>query len=153
LSSAGGSQSGVTPGSVKVLMLIEAGIIGFLLYWVASEYTYSAIFRTYFNEILLDHLTTYGIELGVGGIALTASVVAIVMYKNIRSVKRRLETLAVPKVKGVVEKAISGVPSTMASSSLGIVQTVSQSRVPATAQPATAIVPVPEKNEPKSQSS
>ena len=138
----------VTPGSVKVLMLVEAGIIGFLSYWVASEYTYNAFFRSYADQIVFNHITTYSAVLGLG-IGLSGSAVAAMLYRNLQNAKRRLETVVAPKIRGAVDKIIPSLPSADA-----IVQQVVPYR-PVVSDPqnqsatsgVTAIVLVPHKNE------
>lgn len=154
MSSARSVQKAVTPGSVKVLMLVEAGIIGFLAFWVASEYTYSVYFRMYADQILISHITTYSAVLGLG-IGLAGSVAAAMLYKNMRLAKHRLETVAVPKIRGAVEKVLANLPSadvqppSRAVTEPAVTQPASQPVSP----PVTAIVPIPESNEQKKQSS
>ncbi len=103
-------QKSVTPESVKALMIIEAGIVGFLSYWIYSEYQYNVYFRQYIETTILQHLTTYTIILGLG-IGLAGSAVAATLYRNLQHAKTRLETIAVPKIKGTVEKIIASIPT------------------------------------------
>jgi hypothetical protein len=144
-------QKAVTPGSVKVLMLVEAGIIGFLSYWVMSEYAYNAYFRGYADEILFSHVTTYTAVLGLG-IGLAGSAVAATLYKSLRRAKVRLETVAAPRIRGAVEKVLSSLPTTEAHSA--IIKSASDLPKPEKSEssPVAAIVPVPESKEPKKAS-
>lgn len=100
----------ITPGSVKMLMLVEAGIIWFLTYWVLSEYDYNAYFRAYANDAILSHITTYSAVLGLG-IGLAGSATAAILYTNLQRAKRRLETIATPRIRGAVKKAMSSLPT------------------------------------------
>ncbi len=120
-------QKAVTPSSVKILMIVEAGIIGFLCYWVLNEYTYNAYFRVYADQVLLSHVTTYSAILGLG-IGLAGSAAAAVLYKNLQHAKYRLETVVAPKIRGAVDKVMPGVPGVDAPSptSLGMVPNASE---------------------------
>ena len=135
-------QKAVTPGAVKVLMLVEAGIIGFLVYWLLNEYVYNAYFHSFVDQSLLGHLTTYTPILGLG-IGLAGSLIAATVYRNLRAAKRRLETIAMPKIRGAVDKILSGLPvidelSTGPRREPG----GSQTTVTPTVSKVTAIVPV-----------
>ena len=138
----------VTPGSVKVLMLVEAGIIGFLSYWVLSEYAYNAFFRSYADQILFNHITTYSAVLGLG-IGLSGSAVAAMLYRNLQQAKRRLETVMVPKIRGAVDKILPSMPivDTIAKQAVPPEPVVSNSQNQSPMSPVTAIVPVLQKNE------
>lgn len=103
-------QKAVTPESVKALMIIEAGIVGFLSYWIYREYQYNIYFKQYFDSIILQNLTTYTIVLGLG-IGLAGSAFAATLYRNLQHAKTRLETVAAPKIKGTVEKIITSLPT------------------------------------------
>jgi hypothetical protein len=109
LSPAVNARKAVTPGSVKVLMLVEAGIIGFLSFWVMSEYMYNAYFRSYADQILLDHVTTLtaivGLAIGVAG-----SAVAVTFYKNLQNTRLGLENVGSPRIRGAVEKVVPTSP-------------------------------------------
>jgi hypothetical protein len=149
LSPARSSQKAITPGSVKVLMLVEAGIIGFLSFWVMSEYAYNAYFREYADQVLLNHVTTYTAILGLG-IGLAGSAVAATLYKSLQHAKQRLETVAAPRIRGAVEKVISNLPGTEAHSANIAAE---PSPLPQSeSSTLTAIVPVPETSELKKQS-
>jgi len=127
----------VTPGSVKVLMIVEAIAIAFFSFWIANEYTYNAYFRGYVSDAFLAHLTTFTIALGLG-IGLAGTAVAATLLKTMREAKVKLETVA-PKIKGSVEKILSGIPVVEAK------PTVSQTGPSAQAameHTTTAIVPV-----------
>jgi hypothetical protein len=100
----------VTPGSVKVLMLVEAGVIGFLGFWLANEYFYNAYFRTYLGLAWIGNAAAYSSIIGVA-IGLAGSAVAATLYRNLRNAKRRLETIATPRIKGAVDKLLSGLPT------------------------------------------
>jgi hypothetical protein len=154
LSPARSPRKAITPSSVKVLMLIEAGIIGFLSYWVLNEYTYNVYFRLYADQIFLSHVTTYTALLGLG-IGLTGSAVAAMFYKNLRDAKIRLESVAVPKIRGAVEKVLSNIPITDSHVTSGaatdqkppVTETSSQS------ERATATVPMEKLEETERQTS
>lgn len=141
-------MKGITPGSVKVLMLVEAGIIGFLSYWVLSEYVYNAFFRSYADQILTNHVTTYSAVLGLG-IGLAGSATAAVLYKNLQSAKRRLETVVTPKFRGAVNKLKPTIPSAEASPTTGLAVESSASANSTQVSQVTAIVPVPAVKEQK----
>src|SRR5438046_9962020 len=79
LSTAKGPREAVTPYSVKVLMLVEAGVILFLTYWLMSEYTHYIFFRSYADQILLDPMTVY-IALLVMGVGSTDRTVVVLLY-------------------------------------------------------------------------
>src|SRR5713226_9722492 len=103
-------QKSTTPVSVKALMILEAGIIGFLTFWIFSEYQYNIYFQIYVNTNILQHLTTYTIVLGLG-IGLAGSAAAATLYRNLKHAKIRLGTIAFPKIKGTVEKVLSSIPT------------------------------------------
>jgi hypothetical protein len=151
LSPARSPQKAVTPSSVKVLMMVEAGIIGFLSYWVTSEYAYNAYFRGYADQILCSHVTTYTAILGLG-IGLAGSAVAATLYKSLRRAKVRLETVAAPRIRGAVEKVLSSLPSADARSTMVAAETTTPQPQKSESSPVTAIVPVPESSEPKKSS-
>jgi hypothetical protein len=151
LSRARSPQKAVTPSSVKVLMMVEAGIIGFLSYWVMSEYAYNAYFRGYADQILFSHVTTYTAVLGLG-IGLAGSAIAATLYKSLRRAKVRLETVAAPRIRGAVEKVISSLPITDALSA-SIKSAPDPPRLEKSGSSSeTAIVPVPDSSETKKSS-
>ncbi len=122
-------------------MMVEAGIIGVLSYWVLSEYTYNAYFRVYADQVLLSHVTTYSAVLGLG-IGLAGSAVAAMLYKNLQHAKNRLETVVAPKIRGAIDKVMSNVPTveTHSSTSLVSAPTLAETAVAATSSsPATEI--------------
>jgi hypothetical protein len=135
-------------------MIAEAGIIAFLSFWVLSEYTYDAYFRSYVDLVLLGHATTYTAMLGLG-IGLAGSATAALLYKNLRNAKLRLEATAVPKFRGAVEKVVSGLPSVSPGSTqkVTVEPKVSEAPAPSVSPPVTAIVPVPETKELKKDAS
>jgi hypothetical protein len=100
----------VTPSSVKILMLVEAGVIGFLAYWIASEYIFNAYFHDYVDQLIGTHGTTFTAALGLG-IGLAGSAVAATLYRNLQHAKSRLETIGAPKIRGAVEKILSSLPT------------------------------------------
>ena len=91
-------------------MFVEAGVIGFLSFWLLNEYFYNAYFRTYLDQALGGHIAAYSSVVGVG-IGLAGSAVAATLYRNLRHAKRRLETVAAPRIRGAVEKILSGLPT------------------------------------------
>src|SRR5438034_841291 len=86
-------------------MLVEAGVILFLTYWLMSEYTHNIFFRSYADQILLDPMTGY-VALLVMGVGLTASTAVVLLYRLLRNAKRPLETTSMPRIRGGVEKMI-----------------------------------------------
>lgn len=100
----------VTPSSVKILMLVEAGVIGFLAYWIFSEYFFNAYFHDYVDQLIGTHGTTFTAALGLG-IGLAGSAVAATLYRNLQHAKSRLETIGAPKIRGAVEKILSSLPT------------------------------------------
>ena len=75
LSPARSAVKPVTPGSVKILMVGEAGVIGFLAYWIVSEYIFNAYFHDYVDQLLGTHGTTFTAVIGLG-IGLVTAVAA-----------------------------------------------------------------------------
>ena len=106
MSPAKNPQKSVTPESVKALMILEAGIAGFFAYWLYSEYQFNVYFRQYFDSTILQHFTTYTMILGIG-IGLAGSAAAATLYRNLQHAKNRLETVAMPRIKGTAEKIIA----------------------------------------------
>lgn len=90
-------------------MLIEAGIVGFLGYWIGSEYVFNAYFHDYVDQLLGAHGTTFTAALGLG-IGLAGSAIAATLYRNLQHAKSRLETITAPKIRGAVEKILSSLP-------------------------------------------
>jgi hypothetical protein len=119
-------------------MLVEAGIICFLLYWIANEYVYSSFFRAYVDQVILGYSPVFGLALGLGG-----SMVCIFLIRNLRIARRRLETVAVPKIRVAVDKIGSSIPAPGAGSLPKVVteQVALQSQAPVPASPAEAVVP------------
>jgi hypothetical protein len=99
-----------TPSSVKILMLVEGGVIGFLTYWILNEYLFNAYFHDYVVQLLGTHVTTLTAALGLG-IGLAGSAVAATLYRNLQHAKYRLETIAAPKIRGAVEKILASLPT------------------------------------------
>src|SRR5881296_2147268 len=109
LSPARSAVKPVTPGSVKILMVGEAGVIGFLAYWIVSEYIFNAYFHDYVDQLLGTHGTTFTAVIGLG-IGLAGSAIAATLYRNLQHARSRLETIAAPKIRGAVEKILSSLP-------------------------------------------
>jgi len=139
----------VTPSSVKVLMLVEASIIGFLGYWIASEYIFNAYFHDYVDQLLGTHGTTFTAALGLG-IGLAGSAIAATFYRNLQHAKSRLETITAPKIRGAVEKILSSLPTVEESQRASVVKAVAPSTMPlAPSSAGTAPVPVLSENQQK----
>jgi hypothetical protein len=132
-------------------MMVEAGIIGFLSYWIMSEYTYNAYFRGYADQILVSHVTTYTAILGLG-IGLAGSAFAATLYKNLQSAKRQLETVAAPRIRGAVEKVISSLPGNEAHSAMIAAESNTPQPELAESSPVAATVPASEPSELKKDS-
>ena len=111
----------VTPSSVKVLMLIEGGIVGFLGYWIVSEYVFNAYFHDYVDQLLGTHGTTFTAAVGLG-IGLAGSAIAATFYRNLQHAKSRLETITAPKIRGAVERILSSLPTVEESQRASIVK-------------------------------
>src|SRR5438552_5787037 len=90
-------------------MLVEAGIIGFLTYWIASEYVFNAYFHDYVDLLLGTRGTTFTAAIGLG-IGLAGSAIAATLYRNLQHARSRLETIAAPKIRGAIEKILSSLP-------------------------------------------
>ena len=91
-------------------MLVEAGVIGFLAYWIASEYVFNAYFHDYVDQLIGTHGTTFTAALGLG-IGLAGSAVAATLYHNLQHAKSRLETIGAPKIRGAVERILASLPT------------------------------------------
>ena len=91
-------------------MLVEAGVIGFLAFWVVSEYLFNAYFHDYVDQLLGAHGTTFTAALGLG-IGLGGSAIAATLYRNLQHAKSRLETITAPKIRGAVEKILASLPT------------------------------------------
>jgi len=111
----------VTPSSVKVLMLIEGGIVGFLGYWIFSEYVFNAYFHDYVDQLFGTHGTTFTAAVGLG-IGLAGSAIAATLYRNLQHAKSRLETITAPKIRGAVERILSSLPTVEESQRASIVK-------------------------------
>src|SRR3989442_14695145 len=90
-------------------MVIEASVIGFLAYWVFSEYVFNAYFHDYVDLLLGTRGTTFTAAIGLG-IGLAGSAIAATLYRNLQHARSRLETIATPKLRGAVEKILSSLP-------------------------------------------
>ena len=154
MSTTRGPRDAVTPYSVKVLMLVEAGIIAFLGYWLMSEYVYDVSFHSYVDQALLSHVTWYTAILGLG-IGMGCSAAAVACYKILRNARHGLETTHAPRFRGRFGKLSTGLPVSGArsSSSVAIEPKASDAPAPSTSSTLTAIVPVPEKSESKKDAS
>lgn len=109
-------------------MLVEAGVITFLAYWLGNEYSYNAYFRAYLDQVFGGHVTTFSSILGVG-IGLAGSAIAATLYRNLRNAKRKLETIATPRIRGAVDKILSGLPTLEDQSGLRMRQTTTSTPV------------------------
>jgi hypothetical protein len=142
----------VTPSSVKILMLVEAGVIGFLTFWIVNEYVFNAYFHDYVDQLLGAHGTTLTAALGLG-IGLAGSAIAATLYRNLQHAKYRLETIAAPKIRGAVEKILATLP-TVEESQRPKATAVSPgiSLSPSTATVPVAILPDNEQKKPDAKS-
>ncbi len=139
----------VTPSSVKILMLVEAGVIGFLSFWIVNEYVFNAYFHDYVYQLLGAHGTTFTAALGLG-IGLAGSAIAATLYRNLQHAKYRLETIAAPKIRGAVEKILSTLPTVEESQHASVAKMPApSSTTPLSSPPLTALVPLLPENEQK----
>ncbi len=139
----------LTPSSVKILMLVEAGVIGFLAYWIVSEYIFNAYFHDYIDQLLGTHGTTFTAALGLG-IGLAGSAIAATLYRNLQHAKSRFETIAAPKIRGAVEKILSNLPTVEEPQRASFVRApMPSSMAPISRSQVTAQVPVSRENEEK----
>jgi hypothetical protein len=139
----------VTPSSVMILMLVEAGVIAFLTFWIVNEYFFNAYFHDYVVQLLGNHITTVTAALGLG-IGLAGSAIAATLYRNLQHAKYRLETIAAPKIRGAVEKILSTLPTVEESQRARVTKvTASSSATPLSPPPVTALVPVLPESEQK----
>jgi hypothetical protein len=130
-------------------MLVEAGVIGFLAFWIANEYVFNAYFHDYVDQLLGTHVTTVTAALGLG-IGLAGSAVAATLYRNLQHAKYRLETIAAPKIRGAVEKILSSLPTVEESQRARVGNTPARSSTtPLSSPPVTALVPVLPENDQK----
>src|SRR2546430_11262788 len=97
LSPARSAVKPVTPGSVKILMVGEAGVIGFLAYWIVSEYIFNAYFHDHVDQLLGTHGTTFtaviGLRLGFAGPGGSAT-----PFKKFQAAKAPLVKVTPPKI-------------------------------------------------------
>src|SRR5207249_12294347 len=93
LSPARSAVKPVTPGSVKILMVGEAGVIGFLAYWIVSEYIFNAYFHDYVDQLLGTHGTTFTAVIGLR-LGLPGSAIAATPHRHLQPANYRLDTLA-----------------------------------------------------------
>lgn len=138
----------VTPGSVKILMMVEAGVIGFLAYWIVSEYAFNAYFHDYVNQLLGTHGSTFTAALGLG-IGLAGSAIAATLYRNLQHAKSRLETVAAPKIRGAVEKILSNLPTVEEPQRSSVARPSPSSTAPLSPSQVTVEVPGSRENEEK----
>ena len=122
-------------------MLVEAGIICFLSYWITSEYVYSSLFRAYADQVILVYSPVFGLALG-----LTGSVAAIFLVRNLRIARHKLETVAAPKIRVAVDKIVSNMPTSGVSSPLkvGTEQATLESHGQDSSSPVPATASLPE---------
>jgi hypothetical protein len=130
-------------------MVVEAGIVGFLSYWVVSEYVFNAYFHDYVDQLLGTHVTTFTAALGLG-IGLAGSAVAATFYRNLQHAKNRLETVAAPKIRGAVEKILSSLPVVEEHQRAGVAKVPASSQAaPVSSSEVTVPAPVSTENEAK----
>jgi hypothetical protein len=125
-------------------MLVEAGIICFLSYWIANEYVYNSLFRAYANEVTFAYSQAFGLALGLVG-----SVVTIFLFRNLRIARHKLETVAAPKILGAVDKIVSNIQNPGGSSPPIVAkeQAAPQSPVQVSSPSAAPTVPTPDSME------
>src|SRR5437867_1388499 len=82
----------VTPGALKVLMALESLAILILGSWLYVEYQYSSTFRNLLGDLIFSRIAMWtaviGVSAGLGG-----SAAAIGMWRRLRLVRHRVETL------------------------------------------------------------
>ena len=139
----------VTPSSVKILMVIEASVIGFLAYWIFSEYVFNAYFHDYVDLLLGTRGTTFTAAIGLG-IGLAGSAIAATLYRNLQHARSRLETIATPKLRGAVEKILSSLPTVEESQRASVAKIATPSAMTlSSSSQGTAPVPALPENEQK----
>lgn len=122
-------------------MLVEAGVIGFLAYWIGSEYVFNAYFHDYVDQLIGTHGTTFTAALGLG-IGLAGSAVAATLYRNLQHAKSRLETIGAPKIRGAVEKILSSLPTVEEHQRVSVPKALQSSPL-ASSPPSQATSPTP----------
>ena len=122
-------------------MLVEAGVIGFLAYWIGSEYVFNAYFHDYVDQLIGTHGTTFTAALGLG-IGLAGSAVAATLYRNLQHAKSRLEGIGAPKIRGAVEKILSSLPTVEEHQRVSVPKSP-QSSLAASSPPSQATSPTP----------
>ena len=142
----------VTPSSVKILMVLEAAVVAFLAYWIASEYVFNAYFHDNVDQLLGTHGTTFTAALGLG-IGLAGSAIAATLYRNLQHAKSRLETIATPKIRGAVEMILASLPTVEESPRASVARvTVPSAITLSSSSPEAAPVPAISENEEKKPS-
>jgi hypothetical protein len=130
-------------------MLVEAGVIGFLAYWIISEYLFNAYFHDYVDLLLGAHGTTFTAALGLG-IGLAGSAIAATLYRNLQHAKSRLETITAPKIRGAVEKILSSLPIVEEPQRAGVARVAAAPTLTlSSSSPGRAPVPILSENEQK----
>src|SRR3989441_8591674 len=130
-------------------MVLEAAVVAFLAYWIASEYVFNAYFHDNVDQLLGTHGTTFTAALGLS-IGLAGSAIAATLYRNLQHAKSRLETITAPKIRGAVEKILSSLPIVEESQPVGVVKVVSPPTVTlASSTAGTTPVPVLSENQQK----
>ena len=122
-------------------MLVEAGVIGFLAYWIGSEYVFNAYFHDYVDQLIGTHGTTFTAAIGLG-IGLAGSAVAATLYRNLQHAKSRLETIGAPKIRGAVEKILSSLPTVEEHQRISVTKALSSSPI-ISSPPSQATSPAP----------
>ena len=134
-------------------MLVEAGVIGFLTFWIVNEYVFNAYFHDYVDRLLGTHVTTLTAALGLG-IGLAGSAIAATLYRNLQHAKYRLETIAAPKIRGAVEKILSSLPIVEESQRASVSKATAPSSITSSsARGMTAITALPDVDQKKPKDS
>ena len=110
-------------------MLVEAGIIGFLAYWIGNEYLYNAYFHDYISGALVSHLTTYTAIIGLA-LGLAGSLSAAMIFNNLMKAKERLGATAAPRIRNTVDKILASIPSLDEPSSPNLAREIVESEAP-----------------------
>jgi len=130
-------------------MVLEAAVVAFLAYWIASEYVFNAYFHDYVDQLLGTHGTTFTAALGLG-IGLAGSAIAATLYRNLQHAKSRLETIATPKIRGAIEKILASLPTVEESQRASVARVTAPSAMTLySSSPGAAPVPALPENEQK----
>ena len=111
------------------MMLVEAGIIGFLTFWIGNEYLYNAYFHDYIIGALVSHFTTYTAIIGLG-IGLAGSLSAAMILNNLSKAKERLGATAAPRIRNTIDKILASIPSLDEPLSSNLAREIVESQAP-----------------------